>query len=248
MTQLEIVIDVGHGGTDSGAVSSINKLIEKELNLKVALKVRDMLESQNFMVYMTRTNDKTFEINDRCKYINSLKLNPKNVIGISIHHNAYNSTANGAETIYSIKTKESKRIAELIGAEFGKLNKLRRVFSRLNSRNTDYYGILRDIEIPMTIVEYAFLDNAKDAQLINTDAGLEIEARAIVQGILNYYGLKYVDAKSKVDIDSSHWVMADYNYLNDLGIDIHDKRFNESMTRAEVIALISRVIRHIKKE
>lgn len=52
-----VVIDAGHGGEDPGAVSDYSGLKEKDVNLAIAKKVKELLEAENFNVIMTREED-----------------------------------------------------------------------------------------------------------------------------------------------------------------------------------------------
>ncbi|EKY27835.1 putative N-acetylmuramoyl-L-alanine amidase [Clostridium celatum DSM 1785] len=55
-TEKIILIDAGHGGIDGGAKSK-NGTIEKDINLQIALKLKDCLEEKGYKVYMTRDSD-----------------------------------------------------------------------------------------------------------------------------------------------------------------------------------------------
>ena len=92
-----IIIDPGHGGEDSGAVA--NGLLEKDINLKIACKLRDMLQSCGYDVIMTRDSDisiydstasttrekKVSDLKNRVAMVNA---NPDNLL-ISIHQNKF---------------------------------------------------------------------------------------------------------------------------------------------------------------
>ncbi len=58
-----IVVDAGHGGIDAGA--SANGVIEKEINLKIALKLRDYLEQSGGVVILTRDEDDSTDAPNR---------------------------------------------------------------------------------------------------------------------------------------------------------------------------------------
>jgi peptidoglycan hydrolase-like protein with peptidoglycan-binding domain len=67
-----IILDPGHGGSDWGASS--NGYLEKNLNLDMALKLRDMLENAGATVYMTRTDDRYVSLFYRSAYANKVVL------------------------------------------------------------------------------------------------------------------------------------------------------------------------------
>ncbi len=92
-----VVIDPGHGGGDSGAKGS--KSLEKNINLKVGLKVGEVLKSINpsIVVHYTRSTDKFIGLNERADYANQKKAD----LFVSIHANSVkgrSSSAKGAET------------------------------------------------------------------------------------------------------------------------------------------------------
>ena len=89
-----IIIDAGHGGIDSGAIG-IDNVLEKDINLSIALNLRDLLKASGFNVKMTRESDisihnddsatirgkKVSDLNNRLKMINA----DSNNLLISIH-------------------------------------------------------------------------------------------------------------------------------------------------------------------
>jgi N-acetylmuramoyl-L-alanine amidase len=178
---MRILIDAGHGGSDPGANGGGMK--EKKVNLNVALKLRDLLVSHRHTVAMTRTDDKYLTLSQRVAIIN--EFNPD--IAISIHHNA--GGGDGAEVIYQMNprlTARSKKLADLIGAEFKKLNNVRRIYSResIKHKGQDYYTILSG-KYPTVITEFAFMDT-KDVQAIDTLREQHMQAVAISEAIKKY--------------------------------------------------------------
>lgn len=93
-----IVIDPGHGGKDPGAVGKKLKAQEKDVNLAVSLKLKQLLEKElGVRVLMTRSDDRFVSLGDRTKFANDNKAD----LFISIHTNASKSTASrGMETYY----------------------------------------------------------------------------------------------------------------------------------------------------
>ena len=89
-----VCIDAGHGGSDTGAISQDGSLYEKDDNLKLALKVKEYLESMNLNVIMTRTDDTYIDLNERCKIANTNNVD----LFVSLHRNsAENTSASGVE-------------------------------------------------------------------------------------------------------------------------------------------------------
>ena len=113
-----VVIDVGHGGEDPGKVG-IDGVLEKELNLQIAEKVRNKLESSGYRVVMTRetdvglyeegtSNKKAQDLQNRCKIIE--ETDP--VCTVSIHQNSYTDSAVcGPQVFYYTHSTEGERLA-----------------------------------------------------------------------------------------------------------------------------------------
>lgn len=147
----EVVIDPGHGGTDPGA--SKNGIIEKLLTLAASLYMFERFGELGIKRALTRDTDITIEPAQRTKLIRDSKAK----YCISNHINA--GGGDGAETIHSIFANSN--LATSIANEIVKAGQnLRRVFTRKNSRDTDYYYMHRDTgAVHTVIVEYFFLDS-----------------------------------------------------------------------------------------
>lgn len=110
--QKTIVIDPGHGGHDSGA-KGYYKQLEKDVVLKVGLKVKAILKKRGYKVYNTRDNDKFQKLHYRTQYANNMRAN----LFISIHANAVprrnRFKAYGIETYYlsPARSSRAKRVA-----------------------------------------------------------------------------------------------------------------------------------------
>ncbi|ENO0427555.1 N-acetylmuramoyl-L-alanine amidase [Campylobacter jejuni] len=111
-----IVIDAGHGGKDSGALSDKKgSLKEKDIVLSVALKLGNELKKRGYKVLYTRSSDKFINLRDRTKYANDKRSD----LFISIHANAApNATkaksSEGVETFFlsPARSERSKKAAE----------------------------------------------------------------------------------------------------------------------------------------
>ena len=110
-----IVIDPGHGGEDPGKVG-INDVLEKDLNLEIAMKVRDLLEEVGITVVMTREDDKVpnrkkQDLGNRVELIN----NTQPTLALCIHQNSYTTPdIFGAQVFYHTKTEEAVDVATLV--------------------------------------------------------------------------------------------------------------------------------------
>lgn len=182
-----IIIDPGHGGTDPGANGF--GVREKDWNLRISLYQYERLKELGADVAITRTTDKTLDSGPRTNLIKD-----KYDYCISNHWNAFNGKARGIETIHSIFGNAGKRLATNIANALVKATglPLRRVFSRKNSRGTDYYFMHRLTGSATTvIVEYGFIDNVTDHNWYKNDSNFYKAAEAVIEAICKEIGITY---------------------------------------------------------
>lgn len=184
----KVVIDAGHGGSDSGAIG--NGIIEKNLTLDISKYMYDRLKELGVPVKLTRNSDVDLPASERPQRVLDQYGNGKDVIVISNHINA--GGAEGAEVIYALRNKDT--LAKKILDELEKQGQLvRKYYQRRLPRdyNKDYYYMLRNTpNTEALIVEYGFLDNASDANKLKNN--YKKYAEAIVKAITEYAGYKYV--------------------------------------------------------
>lgn len=92
-----VAIDAGHGGIDSGAIGA-NKVFEKNITLKYAKKLKDVLNKHGFKVVMIREEDKTIPLAKRVKIAKDAKAD----VYISLHTDANENKKAYGTTIYSL--------------------------------------------------------------------------------------------------------------------------------------------------
>ncbi|EKD6389197.1 TPA_asm: N-acetylmuramoyl-L-alanine amidase [Campylobacter coli] len=111
-----IVLDAGHGGKDSGALSDKKgSLKEKDIVLSTTLKLGNELKKRGYKVLYTRSSDKFINLRDRTKYANDKRAD----LFLSIHANAAPSaskakSSEGVETFFlsPARSERSKKAAE----------------------------------------------------------------------------------------------------------------------------------------
>ena len=181
--EVVIVVDPGHGGEDPGKVGT-NDVLEKDLNLQIAKKVADLLESAEIKVVMTRENDKVPDIKkqdleQRVKLIND--TNP--TLALCIHQNSYpDSAIRGAQVFYHTATAEAEDIASVIQEQL-------RTVDTENTRQikeNDTYYMLKNTKVPTVIVECGFLTNPEEAGKLTQDDYQQQLAQAICEGIVKW--------------------------------------------------------------
>lgn len=185
-----VVIDAGHGADDAGKVG-INEALEKDINLSIALRVKELLKTQGIRVVMTRENDrgmypktgdnrKLRDMQKRVEFINKEQA----ALTVSIHQNSYtDESIAGAQTFYFTGSEEGKRAAELMQDQLVKT--LDTENHRLAKENGSYY-LLKNVKGPIVIAECGFLSNRKEAELLCDEEYQKKVAWAIHLGILRY--------------------------------------------------------------
>lgn len=189
-----IGIDPGHGGIDSGAISP-NGIEEVEINLKIALKLRDIIVENGGKVVLTRERDEgLYTANSRSlKEMKTEDLhNRKEIIErgncdilISIHLNSFEqSKYYGAQTFYGKDNLESQKLATCIQ------DQLREILDENNKRvpqELEDVFLINSIEIPSVIVECGFLSNPTEERLLTDENYQGKIALAIYNGIIKYF-------------------------------------------------------------
>ena len=182
-----IVVDAGHGGVDSGAVSG--NLQEKDFNLQAANYMYNRFKELGVPVTITRGTDKTLSRSERLNTMRSLGTDP-NVIILSNHINA--GGGDGAEVIYALRGTDELPNLILNNLKDEGQNIRRAYQRRLPSDPTkDYYYMLRNTgNTDAIIVEYGFLDSKLDdvKQLKNNWPDY---AEAVVKSIAEYLNIPY---------------------------------------------------------
>lgn len=182
--EMVVVVDSGHGGSDPGKVG-INGAIEKDVNLKIAIKLKRLLEEQGIKVIMTREDEngladsKVEDLKKRVSIINQ----EKPLLAVSIHQNSYQGESiHGAQVFYFTHSQEGEKAAKII----------QEALLEADSENTrsakanDTYYMLKKTEVPVVIVECGFLSNQKEADLLVTEEYQQKVAEAVVNGIIKY--------------------------------------------------------------
>ena len=197
ITNKTIVLDAGHGGIDSGASSNDKTIYEKNINLSITLKLKELIEASGGLVILTRDDDSSlYEESEnktiRQKYNENIK-NRKKIVDesdadmfISIHLNSFTeSKYSGAQTFYPEGMNDSKILAKSIQDE------LKRVVDNTNNRvikPRDNLYLLKNCKMPSVLIECGFLSNNKEANLLNDEKYQDKIAWSIYAGIQKYLG------------------------------------------------------------
>ena len=175
----KIFLDVGHGGTDSGATG--HGLLEKDVNLKIANYTKDYLNNNysGHKVKMSRTKDKTLSLTSRTNKANKWGAD----VLVSIHCNAFNGESKGYEDYIYTKTTKSSPLEDAIHKEVSKW------FTVNRGKKKSNFHMLRECEAVAVLTENGFIDNAQDNNFLKLDSNLKRLGEAHARGIASYLGL-----------------------------------------------------------
>ncbi len=213
-----IVLDPGHGGYDVGAITP--RLVEKELTLEMALRVRDQLRSlSNVRVFMTREDDRYLPLDVRAAIANELRAD----LFVSIHVNASeNPDSNGIETFYyptdeplpppdggnltptpvrpppavtaaAEVHEDSVRLARSLHDTLLAVARSSRPHSVDRGVRRSQLVLLAGSSVAATLVETGFSTNAEEAVLLDNPAYRRRLADAIASGIVQYLASQLPD-------------------------------------------------------
>lgn len=185
-----VMLDPGHGGKQPGAVG-VGGILEKNINLSIATKVRSILESKGIKVYMTRTGDTDLELDT----VVTKTRNSDADVFVSIHCNSTTtSNYSGVETYYY--KNYSFNLATEIGNELvafyrGIYKNNQTMYDRIVPKN---YGVVRQRvyrvtrieECPSVLIECGYLSNATEYGVLTNGGYQQQIAQAIANGIVKF--------------------------------------------------------------
>jgi len=193
---VKIYLDPGHGGEQnpdipgseigttgySGFFVAEDGIFEKDVNLPIALKVRDMLENINAEVRMSRTTDTEVSLFDRAREANEFGAD----LFVSIHNNAASDQdVGGTMVLYPPRgtidgTKDlaadmSLEMAENLGTR------------NIGAIERDDLVVLNETTVPSVLTECVFMTNPQEEQLIISNEGQQLAAEGIFDSITNFF-------------------------------------------------------------
>ena len=189
-----IIVDAGHGVPDEGAESS-QGTTEAETNLKIALKLQNLLETSGCTVLLTRSDEnaiydidsktlrqkKISDIHNRVKIGNESQAD----IFVSIHLNKIpQQQYYGWQCFYKEGNEQGQKLAVSIQENLN--NAIPKENNRV-AHNIDNVYIIKHVEIPTTIVECGFLSNPEEEAQLLSDEYQNRLAWGIYNGIINYF-------------------------------------------------------------
>lgn len=155
-----VLLDLGHGGKDSGATG--NGLVEKELVFQQGMATYKLLEQNpSIKVYITREDDSYPTNSSRAALANEVGAD----IFVSLHNNSFtNPGPNGTEVLYNPNSAKGKQMAQIIQTN---LVRDLGMFDRKTKARTNLL-VLNQTNMPAVLVETAFLSNPGDAEKLRS--------------------------------------------------------------------------------
>ncbi|MBC8207390.1 MAG: N-acetylmuramoyl-L-alanine amidase [Kiritimatiellales bacterium] len=195
-----VVLDPGHGGSDTGATSP-RKIHEKLLTKNIANRVRNLLQARGITVYLTREDDRNLSLTERGKI--AARRNAD--VFVSLHADSAGTTAEGAGTFilalpqhYSTHSygKGTPSATSHPGNKFDLANqalgtRIQQYLVKSTSQNDRgvkraRFQVLREAPCPAALVEMAFITNPKEERFVLSKSGQDKIARGIADGIAAY--------------------------------------------------------------
>ena len=194
---IDVLIDPGHGGDESGAVGP-NGLKESTVNLLVAEELRALLIERGYTVELTRYSDVRVAIQSRAELANALAP----TVFMSIHHNGgfpEPFPVAGTEVFVQLNDDASARLGGLvfeeIQAAFADIDaawmgneETHGVAWRMNDEGTDLYGVLRRTpNLVSVLTEAMFISTEAEANLLAQPEIRTLEAVALADALDRWF-------------------------------------------------------------
>lgn len=225
MNLLDLMLDPGHGGKDPGAMNGPTGVREKDITLKLALKVGNLLTAQGLKIGYTRTTDVYVDLNERIAMANKAEAR----YFLSIHINsASSSTATGTETYAYAAGGQGEKLAKAVQSNLVAV-------IRLPDRGIKFanFAVLRETNMPAALTEVCYICNPNEEALLKDDVFLDKVAMGIAKGVVSFLW------KDSVPVTEEHWGVKHIRKLKELNIiaDDHDPENKVSWAEFAAVAV-----------
>ncbi len=234
LSKYKFFLDPGHGGEDRKNKGYQGLAVEADVNLRVALYLKNFLEQAGAEVLMSRITDKTVGLKNRSEMANESGAD----VFISIHHNAppkegddytnYTSTYyHATENDYEYEPCE-RDLARYVERDLsyamrnsGGPGSFDGTYSDYNIYPGEGFSVLRETKIPAILVECGFHTHHLEERLLVIDDFNRIEAWGIFKGLCRYFknGIPEVETLNMKSIYQNNEINCDYFVQDSSGID-----------------------------
>lgn len=179
-----VVLDAGHGGSDSGATG--NGYVEKTMTLNIVKAAKTYFDQNaNYKVYYTRTSDTYPSLSARSALANNVEADRF----LSVHINSAGSTATGTETLYNSKGyKSSSGLTSYTWSN--KVHSYIRPATGFKNRglvNRPGLAVLNGTKTASSLTEIGFISNKSEAKKMNSN--LKVYGKAVYNAIVNSFSV-----------------------------------------------------------
>lgn len=191
--KIRVVIDAGHGGADPGKMG-VNDQLEKDINLKIAMLLKQFLQTEGIEVVMTREGEEGLyeegasnkKVQDMKRRLEIIETSGAELV-VSIHQNSYHEEyVKGAQVFYYATSEKSKLLAQTLQEQLKELDP----DNKREAKGNDSYFLLKKTSKPIVIVECGFLSNQEEAAKLSDEVYQEKLAFHIHMGIMKYLSMK----------------------------------------------------------
>lgn len=175
-----ILVDAGHGGTDSGASGYTSGIHEQHLNLRLAREVEKQLKALGATVIMTRSDNGTVTSNERIAIVK--KVRPDYVVSIHRNSNEYVKASGFSSYYFNPYSFEAANVMLDAVNTADVFEQTKWTFVRWH-----LFFLCRVTDCPTVLTENGFVSNMKEYEKMKTEEQNLKNAKAIVDGIVNYF-------------------------------------------------------------
>ncbi len=177
-----VVIDPGHGGSDTGAIGPTGRM-EKDANLLQATAIGKALKKAGFKVEYTRTKDVAVGLYERVR----LAVKHHADAFISVHHNATAASTDPREVRHFISFGWNERGLGLAAALHPGIAAVSGVSDRGVRPNS--LAVCRNPAVPSCLIEFDFINEPEgEYEIFNNTSRRKAYADAVVKGMLQWLG------------------------------------------------------------
>lgn len=182
--QKTVVIDVGHGGKDPGAIG-INNIQEKDVVLDIAneiLRLNKSLLNNKFDIYMTRYKDSLISLSDRSRLAKSLKAD----VFVSLHCNASTTSSKGMEVYLHNSDNQNIKSSIALGLSILDESTQKLGFKKRGVKFANFQVLRETTFCPTVLVEMGFMTHPDEADYFLNPKNIRAIALAVLMGVYNY--------------------------------------------------------------
>jgi len=176
-----MVLDAAHGGENCEDNRGSTGLREKDVNLEIVMRLKELLEEQGAEIYLTRNSDVSMALSDRATLSNGKRPD----FFLALGQNSFpNSTASGTEIYYYRGDIQGEKLSKLI---IERLNKSLGLKNR-GVRTAEFY-LLREVRASAVMIQLLYISNPQDEKLLSDKSFREAAATTIFEAIKEYYSM-----------------------------------------------------------